>query len=118
MVSSIWPQPVSLRVRIICPFEFSLNKYNPVRVVEMSSLYNFCMTLLCLSACATSVLASPQIPAAPGLTYLYSLNCTLGPSIQVGGGPHGTRVVIPIIGGTFSGPQLSGTNYGLPTLFR
>ncbi|KAK4111737.1 hypothetical protein N656DRAFT_711383 [Canariomyces notabilis] len=66
------------------------------------------MTLLCLSACATSVLASPQIPAAPGLTYLYSLNCTLGPSIQVGGGPHGTRVVIPIIGGTFSGPQLSG----------
>jgi hypothetical protein len=39
---------------------------------------------------------------------LYSLNCTLGPSIAVGSGPHGTRTVIPITGGTFSGPRLSG----------
>lgn len=48
-------------------------------------------------------------PAAPGLTYLYSLNCTLGQALPVGAGPHGTRTVIPITGGSFSGPRLSGT---------
>ncbi|KAL2151676.1 hypothetical protein VTH82DRAFT_6774 [Thermothelomyces myriococcoides] len=47
-------------------------------------------------------------PAAPGLTYLYSLNCTLGQALPVGAGPHGTRTVIPITGGSFSGPRLSG----------
>lgn len=47
-------------------------------------------------------------PAAPGLTFLYSLNCTLGAPIPVGKGPHGTRLVIPIVGGSFSGPRLSG----------
>ncbi|KAK0724996.1 hypothetical protein B0H67DRAFT_507578, partial [Lasiosphaeris hirsuta] len=44
----------------------------------------------------------------PGLTHLYSLNCTLGTPLQVGPGPHGTRVVLPITGGTFAGPRLSG----------
>ncbi|KAK4139701.1 uncharacterized protein C8A04DRAFT_40492 [Dichotomopilus funicola] len=52
--------------------------------------------------------ASAATPATPGLTYLYSLNCTLGAALSVGAGPHGTRTVIPITGGTFSGPKLSG----------
>ncbi|KAK3322634.1 hypothetical protein B0H66DRAFT_473336 [Apodospora peruviana] len=52
--------------------------------------------------------AESATPKSPGLTYLYSLNCTLGTSIPVGAGPHGDRVVIPITGGTFSGPKLSG----------
>ncbi|KAK3901800.1 hypothetical protein C8A05DRAFT_44626 [Staphylotrichum tortipilum] len=47
-------------------------------------------------------------PSPPGLSFLYSLNCTLSASIPVGAGPHGTRVVIPITGGTFSGPKLKG----------
>ncbi|KAK3693180.1 hypothetical protein B0T22DRAFT_504698 [Podospora appendiculata] len=47
-------------------------------------------------------------PTPPSLTYLYSLNCTLGTAIQIGAGPHGNRVAIPITGGTFSGPKLSG----------
>lgn len=54
------------------------------------------------SACAGST------PAQPGLTFLYSVNCTLSAPIAVGGGPHGSRVVIPIVGGTFSGPKLKG----------
>lgn len=53
-------------------------------------------------------IASAATPATPGLTYLYSLNCTLGQALPVGAGPHGTRTVIPITGGTFSGPKMSG----------
>ncbi|AEO67596.1 26b93eb9-0beb-4bf3-b428-2f1ddc3b0f6f [Thermothielavioides terrestris] len=68
----------------------------------------FFTTLLCFFASAASAAKHAKTPAAPGLTYLYSLNCTLGPSIAVGSGPHGTRTVIPITGGTFSGPRLSG----------
>ncbi|KAK3346036.1 hypothetical protein B0T25DRAFT_506159 [Lasiosphaeria hispida] len=45
----------------------------------------------------------------PSLTHLYSLNCTLGAPLPVGAGPHGTRIVLPITGGTFTGPRLSGT---------
>ncbi|KAG4440871.1 hypothetical protein IFR05_003621 [Cadophora sp. M221] len=48
-------------------------------------------------------------PKAPRLTFLYSSNVTLGPTIEYGDGPKGNRVAIPIIGGTFSGPKLSGT---------
>ncbi|KAK3985310.1 hypothetical protein QBC44DRAFT_362395 [Cladorrhinum sp. PSN332] len=58
---------------------------------------------------SVSGLADAQAtPKAPGLTYLYSLNCTLGTPLAVGQGPHGTRTVIPITGGTFTGPRLSG----------
>lgn len=56
--------------------------------------------------------SSGKTPAAPGLTYLYTLNCTLGTAIVIGPGPVGLRVAIPIIGGYFNGPKLSGK---LPT---
>ncbi|PVH80794.1 hypothetical protein DL98DRAFT_357430, partial [Cadophora sp. DSE1049] len=48
-------------------------------------------------------------PNAPRLTYLYTANVTLGPTIQYGDGPKGNRVAIPIIGGTFDGPKMKGT---------
>lgn len=75
------------------------------------------VSIKALVAAAVQVVSLPSLaqargqvktPAAPGLTFLYSLNCTLAPPIPVGGGPHGTRLVIPIVGGTFSGPRLSG----------
>ncbi|KAF3762238.1 hypothetical protein M406DRAFT_264650 [Cryphonectria parasitica EP155] len=47
-------------------------------------------------------------PSAPGLTFLYSLNCTLGTTIDIGYGPKGHRVAIPITGGYFNGPRMSG----------
>lgn len=47
-------------------------------------------------------------PALPGLTYLYTLNCTLLPPFIIGAGPRGFRVAIPITGGYFNGPKLSG----------
>ncbi|KAK6206629.1 hypothetical protein LQW54_007581 [Pestalotiopsis sp. IQ-011] len=48
-------------------------------------------------------------PASPGLTYLYTANVTLGTSFSMGVGPQGERVAIPIVGGTFSGPNINGT---------
>jgi hypothetical protein len=78
---------------------------DPVSALKMARFHRLIATLLSLTPWAV---ACTKTPAAPGLTYLYSLNCTLGPAIEVGAGPHGTRVVIPIVGGTFSGPKLSG----------
>lgn len=45
----------------------------------------------------------------PGLEFLYTVNATLGERWPIGDYGQGTRVVIPIIGGTFEGPRLSGT---------
>ncbi|KAK6220114.1 hypothetical protein QIS74_05616 [Colletotrichum tabaci] len=47
-------------------------------------------------------------PTRPGLTYLYSLNGTLGEPFTTGAGPHGTRAVLTVLGGPFSGPNISG----------
>lgn len=74
----------------------------------MFSVKSLTAAALCLLSSAGLASGQANTPAAPGLTYLYSLNCTLGTAITVGGGPHGSRVVIPITGGSFSGPRLSG----------
>ncbi|KAI0021304.1 hypothetical protein F4780DRAFT_738956 [Xylariomycetidae sp. FL0641] len=52
--------------------------------------------------------AALAAPAAPGLTPLYTMNATLGAPIAVGRGWRGQRTVIPITGGTFGGPRMSG----------
>ena len=44
----------------------------------------------------------------PSLRFLYTLRVQLGEPQVVGDGPHGLRRIIPIEGGTFSGPRLSG----------
>tara|TARA_R110002060_G_scaffold40860_8_gene52244 strand:- start:272 stop:658 length:387 start_codon:yes stop_codon:yes gene_type:complete len=55
----------------------------------------------------TGIFAQPQ-PKAPGLTYLYTANITLGETIDYGDGPHGHRSFSIDVGGTFSGPILKG----------
>lgn len=48
-------------------------------------------------------------PIAPSLAFMYHMDADLGDSIHMGAVPHGQdRTVIPILGGTFKGPQLSG----------
>lgn len=54
------------------------------------------------------VVTAQQFPQ-PTLEFLYTVNCTLGASWPVGDTGFGDRVVIPITGGTFSGPRMSGT---------
>ena len=46
---------------------------------------------------------------APQLQFALQLRVTLGETYSVGDTQHGKRVVIPITGGTFEGPQLKGT---------
>ncbi len=46
---------------------------------------------------------------APRLEYAFEELVTLAPGTNVGTTPMGERTIIPITGGTFSGPGLSGT---------
>jgi hypothetical protein len=49
-----------------------------------------------------------QLPE-PRLTLVYRLEATLGEPLDVGEIAQGHRRIVPLTGGTFSGPELSGT---------
>ncbi|KAM7215263.1 hypothetical protein V8F06_009314 [Rhypophila decipiens] len=70
----------------------------------MKFLYSI-LALAGLSAAAKA----PKPPKPPGVTYLYTVTITGGDSYPVGNGPYGSRIVVPITGGSFSGPRLNGT---------
>ncbi|KAM0221295.1 hypothetical protein ACHAQD_005652 [Fusarium lateritium] len=61
-----------------------------------------------LIAC-NALLGAAQILGNPSYEFLYTVNATLGERWQIGNYSQGSRVVIPITGGTFKGPRLSGT---------
>jgi muconolactone delta-isomerase len=44
----------------------------------------------------------------PRLTQVYRLEATLAPPLELGGTAQGHRRVVPLTGGTFSGPEISG----------
>jgi muconolactone delta-isomerase len=46
---------------------------------------------------------------APRLTPVYRLEATLGEPVNVGDTDHGRRRIVPLTGGTFTGPTLNGT---------
>jgi Protein of unknown function (DUF3237) len=46
--------------------------------------------------------------AAPALTFFCELKVQLDPALIVGETPHGTRRIIPIIGGSVEGPAIKG----------
>ncbi len=63
---------------------------------------------------ATAGLLSPssafaEEPSPPGLTFVFEEVVTLAPNILVGPTALGTRNIVPITGGRFSGPGISGT---------
>ncbi|KAK0729549.1 hypothetical protein B0H67DRAFT_501072 [Lasiosphaeris hirsuta] len=60
---------------------------------------------LAVLAFAASVIADPK---PPPLTYLYSVNLTFAPTITIGSVPSGSRDLLPISGGAFTGPKFSG----------
>ena len=45
----------------------------------------------------------------PRLTEVYRLEATLGPPLELGEVAAGRRRIVPLEGGTFSGPELNGT---------
>ncbi|KAK2668498.1 hypothetical protein RAB80_015878 [Fusarium oxysporum f. sp. vasinfectum] len=58
---------------------------------------------------SNAILAASQLMGTPSYEYLYTVNATLGERWPIGDYGQGSRVVIPITGGTFKGPKLSGT---------
>ena len=48
-------------------------------------------------------------PAAPRLEFLCTLSVDVGEIVSIGQAPLGERRVVPILGGTFEGPQMRGT---------
>ncbi|KAI8933439.1 hypothetical protein NX059_010053 [Plenodomus lindquistii] len=58
-------------------------------------------------------------PTPPALTLIYSMEALLGERFSLGPVPTGEeRIVIPIVGGTFKGPRLSGTVLNLGADWR
>ncbi|MFM6942110.1 MULTISPECIES: DUF3237 domain-containing protein [Aquirufa] len=49
-----------------------------------------------------------QAQKAPALDFFCELKVKLDPALIVGETPHGTRRIIPIIGGTVEGPKIKG----------
>ena len=56
----------------------------------------------------TPDLASVEVPAAPELEFVVQLHVDIGQAYSVGKTVHGTRTIVPIIGGTFEGPNIRG----------
>jgi hypothetical protein len=70
------------------------------------------LTLLATLATATN---AQNAPIAPSMTLLYSMAADLGDRFSLGPVPTGQeRFVIPIVGGTFKGPRLSGSQIHPP----
>ncbi len=51
--------------------------------------------------------ASSHVPE-PRLTQVYTLEATLAPPLELGETAQGHRRIVPLTGGTFSGPEISG----------
>ena len=67
-------------------------------------------TALGLAAIACSATAAAQDePQPPTFAFAFEEIVTLGEAVPVGDTPRGKRNIIPITGGTFSGPDIKGT---------
>ena len=49
-----------------------------------------------------------KVPVEPSLRFLYTSSVEVGNPMIVGSTPYGERRIIPILGGSFAGPKLSG----------
>lgn len=49
-----------------------------------------------------------KVSVEPSLRFLYTSSVKVGQPMVVGSTPYGERRIIPILGGTFAGPRLSG----------
>ncbi|KAJ4382512.1 hypothetical protein N0V85_008566, partial [Neurospora sp. IMI 360204] len=71
----------------------------------------YLLSLLALTASAA--FPALAIPTPPSLTYLYSVNLTMPAGTNLGHVPYGSRALLPISGGTFSGKVGIGLDWGL-----
>ena len=66
------------------------------------------LALLSLASAALAVYTSPSQPAKPALTFLFNATLNSAQPIVIGATPSGQRVIVPITGGSFTGPKLKG----------
>ena len=66
-------------------------------------------TLLAFCLCSSSWAQTATQQQSPSLTFLFEETVLLAEDIKVGETPYGKRNIIPIIGGSFSGPNIKGT---------
>jgi hypothetical protein len=65
---------------------------------------------LSLLVLAFTAVHAQNAPVAPSMKLLYSMSADLGAQLDLGAVPTGQqRLVIPIVGGNFSGPRMSGS---------
>jgi Protein of unknown function (DUF3237) len=64
--------------------------------------------LFCILFFLFSIITLAQTPESPKLEYVCELKVKLNPAMVVGETPHGTRRIIPIIGGEVTGPKIKG----------
>jgi hypothetical protein len=86
----------------------------------MVSFKSLLSTLFVTAAWAIPQSTTPStstaaIPPAPGLTYLYTSFVNITTGSDYGITPYGDQLVIPIVGGNFTG-KISGTS-SIPTMF-
>jgi hypothetical protein len=63
---------------------------------------------LLVPAVALAQAASGETPEPPRLTFAFELHVQVGPPQEFGEVPGGRRRIIPILGGTFEGPDIRG----------
>jgi Protein of unknown function (DUF3237) len=62
---------------------------------------------ICAFAGTSAQEATPR-PPAPGLVFAFEARVEVGPPLEVGQLPRGTRRIVPILRGTFEGPGIKG----------
>ena len=67
-----------------------------------------CLLLAAVAAMDATQAAGPVASAAPKLTLAMTLRVQVGPPTELGDVPRGRRRIIPIVGGTFEGPDVRG----------
>jgi hypothetical protein len=50
-------------------------------------------------------------PTSLPVEFLFTMHATLAPPVVIPEGPHGTRVLVSVTGGTVTGPRVNGTLY-------
>ncbi|PWY69425.1 cytochrome P450 [Aspergillus eucalypticola CBS 122712] len=80
-----------------------------VNTMHMSSLSNWAtVALQALLLFSPNIPVATSSPSAPELSFLYTAYVECESSLMSSPGPHGVRRTIPIVGGNFTGPNLSG----------
>lgn len=87
-----------MRHRITC---------NPTQIPDTAMTHK--LIYLAFLSCSTVCKLYAQPASSPELDFVMQLRVTCSAAEFVGDAPAGTRLSIPITGGTFEGPQIKGT---------